>query len=106
MFYFNLFDRLWFYRFFCSLLLAAAHLSTSEEKGEINGERIIFSKDDIISLSIEYLPQDISSYFYIPLIKSTTKLGPNGYPLNGCDDHNQRRYLSCEGAMKVYHLKR
>jgi polycomb complex protein BMI-1-B len=57
-------------------------------------------------LSIEYLPQDISSYFYIPLIKSTTKLGPNGYPLNGCDDHNQRRYLSCEGAMKVYHLKK
>ena len=57
-------------------------------------------------MSIEYLPQDLSSYSYIPLIKSTTKLGPNGYPLNGCDNHYQRRYLNCEGGMKVHHLKK
>ncbi|XP_015781543.1 polycomb complex protein BMI-1 [Tetranychus urticae] len=83
---------------------AAVNL-TSEERGEISGERLIFSPADIFYLSIEYLPE-VFSYTYIPLIRSTTVVGSNGFPVNGVEKHNQRRYFKCKGSMKVLHLKK
>jgi polycomb group RING finger protein 4 len=87
---------------------ASANL-TNEEKGELRGERLIFCPDDIFYLSIEYLPE-VFSYTYIPLIRSTTVVGSNGFPVNnnGCDTnkHSQRRYFRCKGSMKVRHLKK
>ena len=74
---------------------------TNEEKGEMSGERVIFSHEDHIYLSIEYFPQMIS-YSLLPYTK-------NGEPpltgqLNGKSD-GQRRYLKCQAMMRVIHLK-
>ncbi|XP_053212947.1 polycomb complex protein BMI-1-like [Panonychus citri] len=81
---------------------------TNEEKGEMRGERLIFSPDDIFYLSIEYQPEK-TSYSYIPLIRSTTMVGTNGFPVNNNGSevkHNQRRYFRCKGSMEVRHLKK
>lgn len=88
-------------------ILLAVGLS-SEERGEISGERLIFTPDDIISLSIEYFPQ-IVSYSLLPFSKCL-----NNGALNACESSfdkqnpnaNQRRFLRCQGGMRVLHLKK
>lgn len=73
---------------------------SNEEKGEINGERLILSNDDQIQITIEYFPE-VSNPF--PLL-----------PFNNNDENstikltnlNQRRYLLVKSGMRVLHLKK
>lgn len=53
----------------------AKAITSGEEKGEYSGERTIYSADDTIPLSIEYLPEVIS-YSYPPLTPSTKSSTP------------------------------
>ncbi|RWS11671.1 RING finger containing protein-like protein [Dinothrombium tinctorium] len=76
---------------------AAINLTSSEDRGIISGERVIYSPDDKISLSVEYLPEVIS-YSYLPLSSSSQSLS-SSKTLNNKSE-NQRRYLLCEGGMK------
>lgn len=76
---------------------------TNEEKGEVSGERLIFTPEDHIYLSIEYFPQVIS-YQLLPYAKNGESSQLTGQ-LNGKSD-GQRRYLKCEGGMRVLHLKK
>ncbi|RWS29531.1 hypothetical protein B4U80_01725 [Leptotrombidium deliense] len=77
----------------------AQNVSSTEDRGIISGERMIYSPDDQISISIEYLPEVIS-YSYLPLSSSSKSQA------NHSEVHNQRRYLQCQGGMRVYHLKK
>lgn len=99
---------------------------SGEERGEFFGERIIYSDDDIIPLSIEYLPQVIN-YSYLPLDSSssasvapglkdtstgtTSNSVPNVLdmvetPAACKEEMSQRRYLRCPAAVRVEHLKK
>ena len=69
----------------------------------MSGERLIFTPEDHIYLSIEYFPQVIS-YSLLPYTKNGETSLTTGQ-LNGKSD-GQRRYLKCEGAMRVIHLKK
>lgn len=82
----------------------ASKLSFSgEERGEFFGERIIYSNDDIIPLSIEYLPQVIN-YSYMPFDKNSSASSSKDQstlvietPVVSKEEMSQRRYLRCEG---------
>lgn len=78
---------------------------SSEERGEMSGERLFFTPDDIISLSIEYFPQVIS-YSLLPFSKCLGNGALNSITESPNDDVNQRRYLRCQGGMRVFHLKK
>ena len=77
----------------------------------MSGERLIFTPEDSIYLAIEYFPQVIS-YSLLPFSKNVTDGSFNVVPTttaNGqCKDKSdsQRRYLKCEGGMRVLHLKK
>ena len=84
---------------------------SNEEKGEMSGERLIFTPEDSIYLAIEYFPQVIS-YALLPFNKNLTNGSLNVEPnpsVNGQTEgknDSQRRYLKCEGGMRVLHLKK
>lgn len=88
---------------------------TGEEKGDISGERIIYSADDIIPLSIEYHPEVIT-YSYLPLDASSSDKGPSrklplpqtimDSTIPNKDQLSQKRYLRCPAGVRVHHLKK
>lgn len=82
---------------------------SNEEKGEISGERLIFTPDDTVMLSIEYFPEVIT-YSFLPFTFSKVfSLEHQNGALNcgiGSRKSSQRRYLKCQGGMRVYHLKK
>jgi hypothetical protein len=73
----------------------------------MSGERLIFTPEDSIFLSIEYFPQVIS-YSLLPFSKclSNGALNCETSNDNNGNNNNQRRYLRCEGGMRVLHLKK
>ncbi|CAM6031369.1 unnamed protein product, partial [Sphagnum compactum] len=78
---------------------------SNEERGEMSGERLIFTPEDSICLSIEYFPQVIS-YSLLPFSKCLSNGALNCETSNDNNNNNQRRYLRCEGGMRVLHLKK
>ncbi|XP_075590928.1 uncharacterized protein LOC124490771 isoform X1 [Dermatophagoides farinae] len=73
---------------------------SNEEKGEINGERLILSNDDQIQITIEYFPE-VSNPF--PLLPFNNDENSNITKLTNL---NQRRYLLVKSGMRVLHLKK
>ncbi|KAI1288095.1 Polycomb complex protein BMI-1 [Halotydeus destructor] len=97
--------------FFAKNPEAAKTLNSGEEKGEICGERNIYSPDDYFSLSIEYLPQEIN-YTIMPLkanggetqlTRSKSEVIETVTPNK---DNYPKRYLRCQGAVRVFHFKK
>lgn len=83
----------------CNSHLVSEGLS-NEERGEINGERLILSTDDLIQISIEYYPQFTNPYKLLPFNDDLSE------SVQSSDSSNQRRYLLCKGGMRVLHLKK
>ncbi|CAG2166299.1 unnamed protein product, partial [Oppiella nova] len=100
---------------------------SNEEKGEMSGERLIFTPEDHIYLSVEYFPQYIShslqpfsmnlsngalNCLKVPEVvpNGSADSAANGGTTSGgsgsSGDDSQRRYLKCEGGMRVLHLKK
>ncbi|KPM09221.1 RING finger containing protein [Sarcoptes scabiei] len=72
---------------------------SNEEKGEMNGERLILSTDDYVQITIEYFPEVTNPYKLLPF--------NNNENLEiQLDNLNQRRYLLCKAGMRVLHLKK
>lgn len=71
---------------------------TNEQKGEINGERMILSDDELIQVSIEYFPETSNPYKLVPFKNDNI---PTQLP-----SMNKLRYLLCNARMKVLHLKK
>lgn len=70
---------------------------SSEERGDTRGvERLIFTPEDLFSLSLEYCARDVLPIRH--LLGGQTEENP-------CPP-NSRRYLSCPGAFTIGHLKK
>ncbi|XP_035205353.1 polycomb complex protein BMI-1-like [Stegodyphus dumicola] len=77
--------------------------TSSEKRGDVWGcDRMIFSPEDIISVSIEYCPLNLP----MPLTLHPNIYSEGLHPNNETDDKTHRRYLRCPGAITVYHLKK
>ncbi|XP_022240414.1 uncharacterized protein DDB_G0284459-like [Limulus polyphemus] len=76
---------------------AAAHVTCQEDRGELTEQRVIYTPDDSISLSLEY------GY-------GINQLPTNGHsaitPESEDDTDAKRRYLQCPAAVTVAHLKK
>ncbi|XP_076349552.1 polycomb complex protein BMI-1-like isoform X2 [Tachypleus tridentatus] len=69
----------------------AAHVTCQEDRGDLTEQRVIYSPDDIISLSLEY------------------GYGNNQLPTTFHSDDktdSRRRFLQCPAAVTVLHLKK
>jgi len=84
---------------------AAKTITSGEEKGEYSGERTIYSPEDIIPISLQYVPLEINYTYH----------GPNGSPSSSglpsavtttSGEHGQVRYLKCVSAVTVRILKK
>lgn len=76
----------------------AALPASSEERGDVRGvERLIFTPEDLISVSLEYSARDILPIR--PLLGPPTEVTEESPP-------NSRRYLCCPGAFTVGLLKK
>ncbi|CAL1265512.1 unnamed protein product [Larinioides sclopetarius] len=83
--------------------------SSSEKRGDIWGcDRLIFTPEDIISVSLEYSPLSNNS----PRVSSNL-FSLESFHVNGDISKKRkkcaksdRRYLRCPGALKVHHLKK
>lgn len=78
---------------------------SSEKRGDVlGGERLIFTPEDIISISLEYCPPCLP--FPSPLPQqnedSSNVLQCDMLPKSMC----HRRYLRCPGAIRVAHIKK
>ncbi|KAL0130509.1 hypothetical protein PUN28_002263 [Cardiocondyla obscurior] len=88
-----------------------ANSATPEQRGEDVSGRLIFNPEDVVSLSLEYLPPGAD-----PLtILSTTDMDTNNSnSANTTNDNNSncngniasRRYLQCPALVTVAHLKK
>uniref|UniRef100_A0A2R5LL05 RING-type domain-containing protein n=1 Tax=Ornithodoros turicata TaxID=34597 RepID=A0A2R5LL05_9ACAR len=73
--------------------------TSSEERGDARGvERLIFTPEDLFSLSLEYSARDVLP-IRPPLLGVHSEEEQNSPP-------SSRRYLSCPGAFTVGHLKK
>ncbi|XP_076327418.1 uncharacterized protein LOC143234170 [Tachypleus tridentatus] len=76
---------------------AAAHVTCQEDRGELTEQRVIYTPDDSISLSLEY------GY-------GKNQLPTNDHsaitPESEDDTDAKRRYLQCPAAVTVAHLKK
>ena len=98
----KLFDQIFpllLFKHYITFIYTAIGLS-NEEKGEINGERLILSNDDQIQITIEYFPE-VSNPF--PLLPFNNDENSNITKLTNL---NQRRYLLVKSGMRVLHLKK
>ncbi|XP_037292046.2 uncharacterized protein LOC119188215 [Rhipicephalus microplus] len=78
---------------------SSAKPTSSEERGDVrNVERLIFNRDDMISLSLEYSAREVLPIR--PLL-----LGPPPPESQECPA-GSRRYLLCPGGFTVGHLKK
>ncbi|KAF8794320.1 polycomb complex protein BMI-1-like [Argiope bruennichi] len=83
--------------------------SSSEKRGDIWGcDRLIFTPEDIISVSLEYSPLSSNS----PRVSSNL-FSLESFHVNGDINKKRkkcaksdRRYLRCPGGLKVHHLKK
>ncbi|EZA56426.1 Polycomb group protein Psc [Ooceraea biroi] len=86
-----------------------ANSATPEQRGEDVSGRLIFNPEDVVSLSLEYLPPGVD-----PLtILSTNDMDTNN--LNGANGSNNnsnnnavsnKRYLQCPALVTIAHLKK
>ncbi|GIY34073.1 polycomb complex protein BMI-1 [Caerostris extrusa] len=82
--------------------------SSSEKRGDVWGcDRLIFTPEDMISVSLEYFPLKMHASDSSSNLFSIESL--HGNTNNGKKDKSRvrsdRRYFRCPGASKVHHLK-
>ena len=80
---------------------------TGEDGGELDTHRI-YSQDDIIPLSIEYLPEVIS-YSYVPLNPNAPSTRSKTEVIekpSSSEKYRQKRYLKCLAGVRVWHIKK
>lgn len=86
---------------------AAKSITSGEERGEYSGERTIYSQEDVIPISLQYVPREIT-YSYQPMARSD---GPTDRPdlpqsLSNAAEHGQVRFFRCVSAVTVRILKK
>src|SRR5687767_2552182 len=93
---------------------AAANFVTSgEERGEMRAERIIYSADDYIPLSIEYVPEIVSKSQMTSsksnhATRSKVDINSPASPqaIEAAKKYRQKRYLHCKAGVRIWHLKK
>lgn len=90
---------------------AAKLVPAGEERGQLRSDRIMYSHDDYIPLSIEYVPEQINvSYNQVTTTngshatRSKTEIAE---PLTvdvPDSKYRQKRYLRCKAAVKILHI--
>lgn len=93
-----------------NIFLKTANSATPEQRGEDVSGRLIFNPEDVVSLSLEYIPPGVD-----PLtILSTNDMDASN--LNGVNASNNnngnngtvsnKRYLQCPALVTIAHLKK
>lgn len=82
---------------------AAKNITSGEEKGEYSGERTIYSSEDIIPISLQYVPREIN-YSYQPM-KDKAGLETKDVA-NTLGEHGQVRFFRCVSAVTIRILKK
>ncbi|GFT32781.1 polycomb complex protein BMI-1 [Nephila pilipes] len=94
------------------VLVQSSIPSSSEKRGDVWGcDRLIFTPEDIISVSLEYSPLNRESNLSLNSLPNL--LAVENFHANGDAGkkrkklaQSDRRYLRCPGALKVHHLKK
>lgn len=90
-----------------------ANLTTPEQRGEDVSGRLIFNPEDVVSLSLEYLPPEADPLDILSI--NDTDMS-NSNSVNSCGNTNNsnhngntgnsRRYLQCPALVTIAHLKK
>ncbi|KYN04016.1 PREDICTED: putative uncharacterized protein DDB_G0277255 [Cyphomyrmex costatus] len=89
-----------------------ANLATPEQRGEDVSGRLIFNPEDVVSLSLEYLPPGADPLTILSTNEIDTNQSNNVTSTNNNDSDyndniaNNRRYLQCPALVTVAHLKK
>lgn len=85
---------------------AARSITSGDERDEFGANRTIYSHEDYIPLSIEYLPEVIS---YAPLknVNHATRSKTEIIETPSSDaKYRQKRYLHCKAGVRIWHIKK
>ncbi|KYM76894.1 Polycomb group protein Psc [Atta colombica] len=89
-----------------------ANLATPEQRGEDVSGRLIFNPEDVVSLSLEYLPYGADPLTILSTNDMDTNHLNNSNNTNNNNSNysdnvvNNRRYLQCPALVTVAHLKK
>ncbi|KYN39231.1 Polycomb group protein Psc [Trachymyrmex septentrionalis] len=89
-----------------------ANLATPEQRGEDVSGRLIFNPEDVVSLSLEYLPPGADPLTILSTNDMDTNHLNNSNNTNNNNSNyndnivNNRRYLQCPALVTVAHLKK
>ncbi|KYQ50141.1 Polycomb group protein Psc [Trachymyrmex zeteki] len=89
-----------------------ANLATPEQRGEDVSGRLIFNPEDVVSLSLEYLPPGADPLTILSTNDMDTNYLNNSNNTNNNNSNyndnivNNRRYLQCPALVTVAHLKK
>jgi len=89
-----------------------ANLATPEQRGEDVSGRLIFNPEDVVSLSLEYLPHGADPLTILSTNDMDTNHLNNSNNTNNNNSNyndnvvNNRRYLQCPALVTVAHLKK
>lgn len=90
-----------------------ANLATPEQRGEDVSGRLIFNPEDVVSLSLEYLPPEADPLDILSTNDTDTNNSNNVHngSNNSGSNHNgnignSRRYLQCPALVTIAHLKK
>ncbi|KAG5329740.1 PSC protein, partial [Acromyrmex heyeri] len=89
-----------------------ANLATPEQRGEDVSGRLIFNPEDVVSLSLEYLPPGADPLTILSTNDMDTNHLNNSNSTNNNNSNyndnivNNRRYLQCPALVTVAHLKK
>ncbi|XP_018360495.1 PREDICTED: uncharacterized protein LOC108759510 [Trachymyrmex cornetzi] len=88
-----------------------ANLATPEQRGEDVSGRLIFNPEDVVSLSLEYLPPGADPLTILSTNDMDTNHSNDSNSNNNNSNYNDntvnnRRYLQCPALVTVAHLKK